>query len=321
VENRTEFGCCGALIAFPLVYLVVWVAAQSVSSVVMGHNISDTGYAWSIVISLSIAAICGRRIGIDSVKGEEQRKLDEENRLREGEAAAKRDKESTEREREKLAATKRKVELLGRSKLSWSEEEFLAKEEAKQSTSGSAMRSQSKNRDVDRSWQVCAVNFCRCNLPKRCIGSEDCGCGNPRVCTKSDCGCGLPKVCPVPACTCGYPKIATDKWSYPVNPLSCPECDLPLPAHKTPDSCPWCELISEGHAESVSQMVSPLTMTGVGASRDKKDHENRRGARDASEGRMRHAPWAGPFESHKSYDERRDAYNAGYDNTNRQRDK
>jgi hypothetical protein len=35
---------------------------------------------------------------------------------------------------------------------------------------------------------------------------------------------------------------------------------------------------------------------------------------------MRHEPWAGPFESHEDYDERRDAYNAGYDNTMQQRD-
>jgi hypothetical protein len=56
-------------------------------------------------------------------------------------------------------------------------------------------------------------------------------------------------------------------------------------------------------------------------SREKKDAENRRGARDASGGRMRHDPWAGPFESHKDHAERRDAYNYGYDNTNRQRDR
>ena len=36
---------------------------------------------------------------------------------------------------------------------------------------------------------------------------------------------------------------------------------------------------------------------------------------------MRHTPWAGPFESHEAHSERRDAYNAGYDNTNRQRDR
>lgn len=183
------------------------------------------------------------------------------------------------------------------------------------------MSSHSKDRDQDRPWQLCAVNFCRCDLPKVCTGSEDCACGNPRICTKSDCNCGLPKVCPVPTCTCGLPKTATDKWVLPVNPLRCPECENPLPAHRTWDHCPWCEMISEGNTELMRNYMPRSTRVETGASRDKKEYENRRGARDASEGRMRHDPWAGPFESHKSHDERRDAYNAGYDNTNRQRDK
>lgn len=184
------------------------------------------------------------------------------------------------------------------------------------------MSSHPRYPDSDRPWQLCAVNFCRCDLRKVCIGSDSCTCGNPHVCTSSSCHCGQPKVCPVPTCTCSLPKTATDKWAYPVDPLRCPDCDMPLPAHKEWDSCPWCDLASEGNAELIRQMVPPSTLAGThAASRDTTDAENRRGARDASEGRMRHDPWAGPFESHESHSERRDAYNAGYDNTNRQRDR
>src|SRR6185369_13695333 len=55
------------------------------------------------------------------------------------------------------------------------------------------------------------------------------------------------------------------------------------------------------------------------ASSDEQDKENRRGAWDASEGRWRHDPWAGPFESHEHYQDRLDAYKAGYNNTANQK--
>src|SRR5215213_776803 len=181
------------------------------------------------------------------------------------------------------------------------------------------MGSHSRYPGSDRPWQLCAVNFCRCDLPKVCIGSEDCACGNPRACVSSSCHCGQPKVCSVPTCTCGLPKTATDKWVSPVDPLRCPDCDMPLPAHKEWDYCPWCVLTSEGNAELIRQMAPSSTQARTHAtSRERIDAENRRGARDASEGRMRHTPWAGPFESHEAHSERRAAYNAGYDNTNRQ---
>jgi hypothetical protein len=184
------------------------------------------------------------------------------------------------------------------------------------------MSSHSRHPDSDRPWQLCAVNFCRCDLPKVCVGSEDCACGNPRVCLKSSCECGQPTVCPVPACTCGLPKTATDKWASPVDPLRCSDCDMLLPAHKEWEYCPWCALASEGNAELIRQMAPPSTQGRTHTvSRDRLDSENRRGAHDASQGRMRHDPWAGPFESHKDHDARRDAYNSGYNNTNKQRDR
>jgi hypothetical protein len=49
------------------------------------------------------------------------------------------------------------------------------------------------------------------------------------------------------------------------------------------------------------------------------DRENKHGAQDASKGSRRREPWAKPFESFEHYDERRDAYNAGYDNTSKQK--
>src|ERR1700710_2998466 len=94
------------------------------------------------------------------------------------------------------------------------------------------MSSHRTHSQADSPWQQCAVNFCRCALPKVCMGTDACTCGNPRVCISSSCGCGQPKVCPVPRCNCGLPKTATDKWEQPVDPLKCKYCEKLLPAHK-----------------------------------------------------------------------------------------
>lgn len=48
--------------------------------------------------------------------------------------------------------------------------------------------------------------------------------------------------------------------------------------------------------------------------KDENTQENNRGQDDASSGRMPHEPWARPFESTEHYQERRDSYNAGFDN-------
>lgn len=58
----------------------------------------------------------------------------------------------------------------------------------------------------------------------------------------------------------------------------------------------------------------------MAVSKDELDGWNREGAKDASEGRMNHSPWAGPFEPHEDHDARRDAYDAGYWNTLKQKD-
>ena len=53
--------------------------------------------------------------------------------------------------------------------------------------------------------------------------------------------------------------------------------------------------------------------------KDENTEQNNRGQDDASNDRMRHEPWAGPFESTEHYQERRDAYNDGYDNAEEQK--
>lgn len=47
---------------------------------------------------------------------------------------------------------------------------------------------------------------------------------------------------------------------------------------------------------------------------DAKTMWNNIGQKHASEGKWSHEPWCGPFESTEHYEERRDAYKAGYDN-------
>ena len=54
---------------------------------------------------------------------------------------------------------------------------------------------------------------------------------------------------------------------------------------------------------------------------DEKTEWNNNGQKDAADNRWPHEPWSGFLESSEHYDERRDAYNSGYINGLKQKNK
>lgn len=124
MQAKREFDFGFAVMAWLVALVVVWIAAQAISALTVGHDISETGCVWVIGISLIIAILLGRWSGNESARERVSQRPNETARLQAEEVA--------KREREAIAAVRRKAELLGRHKLDWSEEKLLTQEEAKE---------------------------------------------------------------------------------------------------------------------------------------------------------------------------------------------
>jgi hypothetical protein len=59
VQAKRGFGCGFALVMWPVALLVVWIVAQAISAITVGHDISEAGCNWVIGISLAIAILLG----------------------------------------------------------------------------------------------------------------------------------------------------------------------------------------------------------------------------------------------------------------------
>jgi hypothetical protein len=57
-------------------------------------------------------------------------------------------------------------------------------------------------------WSYCALDDCKCSLPKVCLLDDDC-CPRLKVCVNNNCDCDRPKACVNPYCECGCPKVIT----------------------------------------------------------------------------------------------------------------